>query len=49
MGLVQKPASAECDVMPRAALTATAVNHVLDVDELGRVIGALANPYAGTR
>ena len=47
--LVQKPASAECDVMPRAALTATPVNHVLDVDELGRVIGALANPYAGTR
>jgi two-component system, chemotaxis family, protein-glutamate methylesterase/glutaminase len=47
--LVQKPASAECDVMPRAALTATAVNHVLDPDELGRVIGALASPFAGAR
>lgn len=47
--LVQTPASAECDVMPRAALHATPVNHVLDLEELGRVIGALARPFAGSR
>lgn len=39
--LVQRPQSAECDVMPRAALAATPVNHVLDLQELGRVLGAL--------
>jgi two-component system chemotaxis response regulator CheB len=40
--LVQEPASSECAVMPRAALAATAVNHVLPVDQLGRIIGVLA-------
>jgi two-component system chemotaxis response regulator CheB len=45
--LVQKPASAECDVMPRAAMAATPVNHVLELPELGRLIGALAGPTAG--
>jgi two-component system chemotaxis response regulator CheB len=47
--LVQKPASAECDLMPKAALAATPVNHVLDLEELGRVIGALARPFTPTR
>jgi two-component system chemotaxis response regulator CheB len=47
--LVQQPASAECDVMPRAALAATPVNHVLDLEALGRVIGALASPFAGAQ
>ena len=45
--LVQKPASAECDVMPRAAIAATPVNHILELQELGRLIGALAGPAAG--
>ncbi len=40
--LVQDPATAECAVMPRAALTATPVNHVLPLDELGRIVVALA-------
>jgi two-component system chemotaxis response regulator CheB len=40
--LVQDPLTAECAVMPQAALGATAVNHVLALVELGRVIGALA-------
>jgi two-component system chemotaxis response regulator CheB len=44
--LVQAPASAECDVMPLAALAATDVNHVLGLSEIGRVIGALAGPPA---
>jgi two-component system chemotaxis response regulator CheB len=39
--LVQDPATAECAVMPRAALTATPVNHVLPVAELGRLVVAL--------
>ena len=47
--LVQDPATAECDVMPRAALAATPVNHVLGLHELGRMLGALAGPPAGTR
>jgi two-component system chemotaxis response regulator CheB len=42
--LVQEPSVAECDVMPRAALAATAVNHVLGLHEIGRVLGALAGP-----
>jgi two-component system chemotaxis response regulator CheB len=46
--LVQDPLTAECAVMPRAALGATAVNHVLALAELGRVLGALAGtPIAG--
>jgi two-component system chemotaxis response regulator CheB len=40
--LVQKPSSAESDVMPRAAIAATPVNHVLDVEELGHLLGGLA-------
>lgn len=39
--LVQDPATAECAVMPRAALTATSVNHVLALDPLGRLVVAL--------
>jgi two-component system chemotaxis response regulator CheB len=42
--LVQTPATAECDVMPRAAIQAADVNHVLALPELARVIGALAGP-----
>jgi two-component system chemotaxis response regulator CheB len=42
--LVQEPSAAECDVMPRAVLAATAVNHVLALNEIGRVLGALAGP-----
>lgn len=47
--LVQEPSGAECDVMPRAALAATPVNHVLGLHELGRMLGALAGPPAGSR
>jgi two-component system chemotaxis response regulator CheB len=39
--LVQDPATAECAVMPRAALTSTPVNHVLPLEELGRILVAL--------
>jgi two-component system, chemotaxis family, protein-glutamate methylesterase/glutaminase len=42
--LVQKPSSAECDVMPKAAIAATPPNHVLELAELGRLLGALAGP-----
>lgn len=42
--LVQKPSTAECEVMPKAAIQATDVNHVLEVAELARVLGALAGP-----
>ena len=42
--LVQEPSAAECDVMPRAVLAATSVNHVLALNEIGRVLGALAGP-----
>jgi two-component system chemotaxis response regulator CheB len=42
--LVQEPTAAECDVMPRAALAATPVNHVLGLRDLGRLLGALAGP-----
>jgi two-component system chemotaxis response regulator CheB len=44
--LVQQPSSAESDVMPRAAIAATAVNHVLELEELGRLLGGLAGPVA---
>ncbi len=47
--LVQEPSSAECDVMPRAALAATSVNHVLGLRDLGRVLGALAGLQAVAR
>jgi len=49
--LVQDPATAECAVMPRAALAATPVNHVLPLDELGRILVALGGvaPAGGTR
>jgi two-component system chemotaxis response regulator CheB len=40
--LVQDPRTAECAVMPQAALVATDVNHVLALPDLGRVLGALA-------
>ena len=47
--LVQDPELAECDVMPRAVLEATSVNHVLSLPEIGRVLGALAGPSAVPR
>ena len=40
--LVQDPTTAECAVMPQAALSATAVNHVLPLPDLGRIVSALA-------
>jgi two-component system chemotaxis response regulator CheB len=46
--LVQSPVTAECDVMPRAAIAATTVNHVLGVEEIGRLLGALVTPAVGT-
>jgi two-component system, chemotaxis family, protein-glutamate methylesterase/glutaminase len=42
--LVQRPSTAECDVMPSAAIAATEVNHVLELSEVGRVLAALAPP-----
>ena len=47
--LVQEPTSAECDVMPRAALAATSVNHVLGLGDLGRLVGALAGQVTEAR
>jgi two-component system chemotaxis response regulator CheB len=47
--LVQDPLTAECAVMPQAALVATDVNHVLALADLGRVLGALAGPRAAGR
>lgn len=40
--LVQDPATSECAVMPRAALAATPVNHVLALPDLARILTALA-------
>ncbi len=40
--LVQDPATAECAVMPRSAIAATSVNHVLPLPDLGRLLTALA-------
>jgi two-component system chemotaxis response regulator CheB len=40
--LVQDPRTAESAVMPQAALAATAVNHVLPLPDLGRIVAALA-------
>ena len=45
--LVQDPSGAACDVMPRAALAATVVNHVLGLGDLGRMLGALAGVPPG--
>ena len=47
--LVQKPSTAECDVMPSAALAATNVNHVLELGEVGRILAALAPRAAAAR
>ena len=47
--LVQAPASAECDVMPRAALAATPVDHTLAPADLGRVLGTLAGQLEQAR
>jgi two-component system, chemotaxis family, protein-glutamate methylesterase/glutaminase len=47
--LVQEPTSAECGVMPRAALAATSVNHVLGPADLGRLLGTLAGQLAEAR
>ena len=47
--LVQKPSTAECAVMPSAALAATEVNHVLELGDVGRVLAALAPPSAAAR
>jgi two-component system chemotaxis response regulator CheB len=47
--LVQEPTSAECDVMPRAALAATSVNHVLGLSDLGRLLGTLAGQLTEAR
>jgi two-component system chemotaxis response regulator CheB len=44
--LVQDPSGAVCDVMPRAALAATLVNHVLGLRDLGHMLGALAGQVA---
>lgn len=45
--LVQEPATAMCDVMPRAALAVTSVNHVMAVPDLGRILAALAGAVSG--
>jgi two-component system chemotaxis response regulator CheB len=44
--LVQEPGTAESGVMPRAAIAATAVNHVLPLPDLGRIVSALAGRRA---
>jgi two-component system chemotaxis response regulator CheB len=47
--LVQEPTSAECDVMPRAALAATPVDHTLALSDLGRLLGTLAGQQQEAR
>ena len=47
--LVQDPSDAVCDVMPRAALSATSVNHVLGLQYLGPMLCALAGLPAEVR
>ena len=47
--LVQEPTSAECDVMPRAALAATPVDHTLALPDLGRLLGTLAGQLEEAR
>ena len=47
--LIQEPTSAECDVMPRAALAATSVDHVLGLADLGRLLGTLAGQLSEAR
>jgi two-component system chemotaxis response regulator CheB len=47
--LVQDPSDAACDVMPRAALSATSVNHVLGLQDFGRILCALAGVRAEPR
>jgi two-component system, chemotaxis family, protein-glutamate methylesterase/glutaminase len=47
--LVQKPSTAECNVMPSAAIAATDVNHVLELGEVGRILAALAPLAAASR
>lgn len=47
--LVQDPSDAACDVMPLAALSATAVNHVLGLQDFGRMLGTLAGLPVGVR
>ena len=47
--VVQEPTSAECDVMPRAALAATSANQVLGLCDLGRLLGTLAGQLTGAR
>jgi len=44
--LVQDPQTAECAVMPNAAIAATSVNHVLRLPDLGRIVAALAGRRA---
>ena len=47
--LVQEPATAECDVLPRAALATTSVNHVMAAADLGRILAALGTTSGGAR
>jgi two-component system chemotaxis response regulator CheB len=42
--IVQNPASAEADAMPRAALAATPVDHVIELEQLAPLLWRLAMP-----
>lgn len=44
--LVQDPATAESALMPRSAIAATTVNHILPLPDLGRIVSALAGRRA---
>lgn len=41
--IVQSPESAECDIMPRAAITSVAVDHIVPLDKISRFLNSLAS------
>lgn len=43
LAVVQSPASAECDIMPRAAITSVAVDHIVPLEKIGQFLNSLAS------
>ena len=44
LAIVQDPRTAEYPAMPMAALEETQVDHILNIDRIGRLLGALGRP-----
>ena len=49
LAIVQDPADAQSPAMPSAALTETAVDHVLKLTEIGELLARLGGPVVGKR